>query len=55
MEELVVEFVGFVQVLLLHLVADVTVFTVGRFIPLVISESLNKQTSEHLHDFGNNS
>jgi len=29
-EEFVVEFMGFVQILLLHLVADVTVFTVGR-------------------------
>jgi hypothetical protein len=30
MEEFVVKFVGFVQVLLLHLVANVTVFAVGR-------------------------
>jgi len=29
MEEFVVEFVSFVQILLLHLVANVTVFTVG--------------------------
>lgn len=29
MEEFVVEFVGFVQILLLHLVTNVTVFTVG--------------------------
>lgn len=29
-EEFVVEFMGFVQILLLHLVADVTVFAVGR-------------------------
>ena len=30
MEKFVVKFVGFVQVLLLHLVANVTVFAVGR-------------------------
>lgn len=30
MEEFVVEFVGLVQVLSLHLVANITVFAVGR-------------------------
>jgi hypothetical protein len=30
MEEFVVKFVGFVQILLLHLVANVTMFAVGR-------------------------
>ena len=30
MEEFVVEFVSFIQILLLHLVANVAVFAVGR-------------------------
>ena len=43
MKEFVVEFVGFVKILLLHLVADVAVFAVGCFRTLVMSGSLNKQ------------
>ena len=42
MEEFVIEFVSFVQVLLLHLVPNITVFAVGCWNALVMSGSLDK-------------